>query len=164
LIYIFNYDNLNQILFIQKNKEDGQMEPEKIKELHDLLDRVWKPWVEKGRKLGEFNWHNSIITVWGTGWCFWTKIWFEKDGKKFYELVRSELKGLSGDDLRNEFFGAKLVRTYDGDQKCFIEFCEILSQPDHFPEKEEFDEVGRLFKLESSVQKLYYDFYIKIFR
>lgn len=141
------------------------METERLKTLYKSLDGFNKIWTETPKKTESLEWHGVKFEVWRTGTCFWTKIWFIKNGDKIYLLERSNLTGPSGDNYRNEFFNGKKVRTYDGNQPCFFEFSSVLYEykKEVFPTKADFLLIGQCFKLEADIIQLYSNFYKKIF-
>lgn len=139
------------------------MDIKKIKKCNDILEKAWVAVAKTPSKVKTLNWHGVEFEVWKTGMCFWTGIWFLIEDKKVYGLERSDLIGPSGDNFRNEYFKEKLKRTYDGEQNCFIEFCEFLARLKGFPNSKEFKLAGTALELEGDIVALYTRKYKKIF-
>jgi hypothetical protein len=141
----------------------NDIEKQKIEKGLRGLERTWAVIAKTPNKDHTLNWHGVNFEVWSTGMCFWTRIWFMLGGKKVYNLERSELTGPSGGNFRKEYFEGRLVRTYEGEQNCFIEFCNLLTSFASFPKSREFKMAGTALKLEGDVVLLYTKMYKKIF-
>ena len=139
------------------------MDIKKIKECRKILDKGWKKVVNMPNKFKTFRWHGVRFEVWRATGCQWNRIYFLIGGRKVYDLKRAELIGPSGDNFRKEYFKGRLVRTYDGWQNCFIEFCELLACLKHFPNDKEFELAGKSLELEDEVTRLYIKVYKNIF-
>lgn len=127
------------------------------------LEKAWK-WIEDNlNKIKTLKWHGVKFEVWRAGFCHWNKILFVVGGKEVYALKKDKSTGLSGDNLRKEYFKRRLIRVYDGEQNCFIEFCELLACLKSFPGDKEFKSAGTSLGLDSVIMTLYAKMYKKIF-
>jgi hypothetical protein len=140
------------------------MDTETIRKCHKMLDKAWTKINNRLNKFKEFAWHEVKFEVWRAGFCHWNRIQFVFKKKVLYELKKDKLCGPSGDNIRKEYFKGRLVRTYDGCQNCFIEFCEALACLENFPSPEEFEEIGNYLKLEKEVIEKYTRMYKKLFK
>lgn len=127
------------------------------------LDKAWARVANIPKKIKTLKWRGVKFEVWVAGFCHWNKILFVVGGKEIYVLKKDKLTGLSGDNLRKEYFKGRLVRIYDGWQNCFIEFCELLVCLKYFPNDKEFELAGTSLGLDSAITMLYVKMYNKIF-
>ena len=127
------------------------------------LEKAWARIAKISRKIKTLRWRGVKFEVWRAGFCHWNKILFIVGGKEVYVLKKDKLTGPSGDNLRKEYFKGRLVRTYEGEQNCFIEFCEFLACFKSFPGDKEFESAGASLCLDDAATTLYAKMYNKIF-
>ncbi len=82
--------------------------------------------------------------------CYPYNYAFMMNGKVVYEWDKDI-------ETRKEFFFGEQKRTYEGDQFCFLEYCQIALDNNRFPTKEDIKG-----KLEESIAQMYDDFLRRI--
>lgn len=127
-----------------------------------ILDKAWKGQVYTPTKLKTIETHGVALEVWRASGCQWNRVIFIINGQEIYDLKRMGLIGRSGDNFRQEYFMGKLVRTYDGWQNCFVEFCGQLDCQ-VFPGEEDFTRAAEALKLSTNVAALYQIMYREMF-
>jgi hypothetical protein len=92
--------------------------------------------------------HNTSIGTYS--FCYPYNHAMIKNGKILYELDREE-------ETRREFFFGEQKRTYEGNQFCFCEYCDIALNKNRFPTQKDICGV-----LDESIAQLYAEFLKKI--
>jgi hypothetical protein len=134
-----------------------------IEHSNKVLDKAWDEMANALVKFRTIEIHGVTLGVWRASACRWNRILFIIDGQEVYDLKRDPLIGLSNDNFRHEFFKGKLVRTYDGWQNCFVEFCGQLDCQ-IFPQEENFASAAISLQLSADIAALYQRMYKEMFK
>lgn len=84
------------------------------------------------------------------GYCYSHRIELIKEEKVVYRWDKEESRRDKENQIRIEYFFGRKRRTYEGDQFCFCEYCDIALRKNRVPTAKDIWD-----KLERSVAEMY---------
>jgi hypothetical protein len=130
--------------------------------MNRIMDEAREAQINTLQKIRDIEIQGVAMEIWRATGCEWNRITFVIGGQTVYDLKRVSLTGDGYANSRQEFFNGTIVRTYEGRQNCFVEFCGEIDRFE-FPSRENFAVAREALGLSSDVLVTYQTMYREMF-